>query len=236
MQNDENHSPIQEFFHNKWIKIILCVDVLIVIVIIIISIYNNTKNAFITFDITPVDATISINSNSNYSNSTYRIQPGNYTITISHDNLDTKTFNLNLPDNSSTLLSTYLSANNGTDFSFYEQKNNYESASKLLSMAPKEYNYTYDYDYTAEKFATEYKTMLEIYDKALPIINNTHESSDYGGRIISTLNIQKNDSCSKYLCVSAKTSGLSNATDSINRALEESGFNLKYLEVQYETN
>lgn len=67
MQN-EGVSPLKAFFQNRWVRVVLVIDIVIIAAIIGIIIYNATKNAIISFAIAPIDATITVNGNSSYSN------------------------------------------------------------------------------------------------------------------------------------------------------------------------
>lgn len=237
MQNNEGLSPIRIFFRNKWVIGTLCLNAVVIITIITIAIINSTKTAIITFNITPINATISINGNTSYNtSSTYRLHPGTYNITISHDGLDSKTFDINLPSHSSTLLTTYLSADKGTNFSFYEQKSNYDSTQKLLAIASPDNNQTYDHDTSAQNFVSEYGPTLDAYNSNLPIIETSRENPDDGGRLLSSISIQKDSNCDKYLCVSVQSFGVQDITKSVNRILTTAGLDLKYLEINYATN
>ena len=236
MQDNDTLSPIQMFFRNKWVRLILCFNFLPIIIVIALIIYNNTNDAIIIFNVTPIDATITVNNNSNYNTtSTYKLQSGTYTINISHENLDSKTIELNLVSNSSTLLSTYLSANSGTDFSFYELKANYDSTQRLLSIASPDDNQTYDHDTSAEEFVTQYGATLNAFNSALPIIESSRESPDNGGRILSNISISQDNSCLKYLCATVSAFGFSDIHKTTQDLLENAGMNLKYLEIKYET-
>lgn len=237
MQDNSNVSLLRLFFRQKWVKIILCLNIAIVLVIIGIVVYNSFKTVTILFEVTPLDATISVNGNAGYSNGSYKLMPGTYRITISHDELDSKSFDLELPSNTSTMLLTYLSADNGNDFSFYEKKDNYNSAVKLIDIALRDGESTYDHDTSARQFAGEYKSMIDAFNNELPIIESLHESPEQGGRLLSTISIQENDSCVKYLCVSVSSFGYSDVKKEVNTLLEEAGFRYPgYLEIKYETN
>ena len=234
MQDDISASPLKVFFRQKWVRIILCLNVVVVLVLIGIAIYNSTKSAIIVFDVTPVDAKISINGSTGYTNGTYRLNPGVYKIEISYEGLDSKSFELDLTDQSSMFFSTFLSADGGKDFSFYEERANYNSAQKLFSIASSENNQTYDNDVTAEQFVNEYGATVEAFNNELPIVESLRESPDAGGRLLSILSIRQEESCIKYTCVLVSGFGFPDVKERANKKLEETGIDMKYLEVKYE--
>ena len=236
MQEGMDSSLLSNFFHNKWVRLVLLINVVIVIVVIVIAIYNNTKSAIITFDIAPIDAKISVNGNTNYTNGTFRMLPGKYDVVVSRDGLDSKSFNIDLASHSSTLVAIYLSANGGTDFSFYEMRDNSDSARKLLTLVGSDDDIVYDDDYSANSFVSKFGVDLDLFDNKLPLRETVHESPDVGGRIASAISIEKSDSCEKYLCISVKAYGVEDVEKRAKELLEGAGFDLNYLEVKYEAN
>ena len=159
---DGSVSPIKAFFLNKWVWLILAIDIAAIILIIIISVNKATETAIINFNVTPVDATITINGRDGYENygqpiegnknsdRSYSLKPGTYEIQISHPDLDTKTFNLNLESNTNTTVTTFLSKDG--DFYFYTLRDNLSSFNRLTSIASAKDNQTIDQDTSAEAF------------------------------------------------------------------------------------
>ena len=49
MQEGMDSSLLSNFFHNKWVRLVLLINVVIVIVVIVIAIYNNTKSENIKY-------------------------------------------------------------------------------------------------------------------------------------------------------------------------------------------
>ena len=113
---DGSISLIRGFFRKKWVIITLAVNVIIIVGVVTIAIYNSTKNAIIKFAIAPVDATIAVNGNDSYHNGSYQFQPGTYDIVISRDGLTSKTFNIELQPNNNIAITTFLSKNGNFDF------------------------------------------------------------------------------------------------------------------------
>lgn len=146
-------SRLGDFFHNRWVRLVIILDIIILAVIIAVIIYNVTKTAVIVFDIAPVDATISLNGDSSYTNDTYEVHPGTYEVTISHPDLDTKVFSVNLEPHATTKVITFLSASG--NFDFYEYEDHLDSYEKLASIASASDNQTTDHDTSAEGFLAE---------------------------------------------------------------------------------
>ncbi|RYC75003.1 hypothetical protein [Candidatus Nanosyncoccus alces] len=147
---DGSVSPIGNFFRNKWVRAILAVDILAIIGIVTVVIYNLTKNAIIDFTIAPIDATITVNGNSNYHNGSFQFHPGTYEVTISHESLDPKTFIIELQPDSDVAITTFLSEDG--IFDFYKLKDNYSSYLMLERIASPNNNQTTDHDTSAEEF------------------------------------------------------------------------------------
>lgn len=60
MQNDESVSPVRQFFRHKWVRLILALDVVAIVAVVGILIWNATKTATINFSVAPIDASIQI--------------------------------------------------------------------------------------------------------------------------------------------------------------------------------
>lgn len=175
MQDSPSLSPLKIFLNQKWVKITLIGNVLIIIFIVVILIINATRVSTITLNIAPIDAKISLNGDSHYANGTYSITPGSYTIRISHDQLVTKELTVDVSPYHNVTVSAYLSNNN--DFTFYEQRQNLKSFEKLREIASPNDNITIDHDKSAENFVSYYQHNYEIYD-ILPIMD--FSPSEYG--------------------------------------------------------
>ena len=206
MQNDGSISPVKQIFRNKWVRIVLIIDAVILFVIIGVIIWDSTKNTTINFNVTPVDAKIQIDGQGEYSNGSYQIHPGNHTITINHDGLATKSFTMDLQSDYDTTLVTFLS--NGTDFSFYTLKDNFSSFQKLVDIASKGNNLTTDQDSSAESFISDFQHKLSI-SKVLPIKGYVHGAS---GVSASTAGFTireggNNSGCEKIACLLVNYSG-----------------------------
>lgn len=231
---DGSVTPIGNFFRNKWVRLILVIDVLAIIGIIAVIIYNSAKNAIIDFTIAPIDATITVNGDSGYHNGSFQFFPGTYEITISHEGLDSKTFNIDLQPNSNIAITTFLSENG--NFDFYEFKDNYSSYLMLERIAAASDNQTTDRDTSAEPFIANFQKNYNLYQTELPI-NYTERipSSERGITVAYDLTIRRTSdksSCIKYLCIEAFMT-LTDDKNLVNSMLEDLGFNLEDFEIEY---
>lgn len=221
-------SPIGSFFRNKWVRLILVIDVLAIIGIIAVIIYNSTKNSIINFTIAPIDATITVNGNSSYHNGSYQFHPGTYEITISHNDLDTKTFTINLQSNSNAAITTFLSKNG--DFGFYELKDNYTSFLMLSRIAASSDNQTTDHDNSAESFIADFQRNYELRQTQLPV---SYSEYNEDGKLSKYISVRSNDRCIITLCLKAL---IYNESDKllVDSLLQGKGFRLEDFEIEYE--
>ena len=165
MQDERRTSILGGFLKNKWVRLILIIDVVIIAGVIGAVIWGSTKTATINLNITPVDAKIQIDGSGEYYNGSYQIHPGTHNITITHNGLTPKTISVDTQSGYVTTLSTFLSDD---DFSFYKLKDNYTSFLKLAEIASSENNITTDHDTSAEQFIPEFTHIMSIME-ALPI-------------------------------------------------------------------
>jgi hypothetical protein len=230
MQDDSTLSPLQSFFRNKWVRLCLIFDALLLLVLIGVLIWQSTKVSTIDFDITPLDSAISINGKQ-YTNGQYSITPGSYKVTITHEGLEAKTFDINISPQNSVSVSTFLSDEEKT-FDFYQQRANYMSYKKLEEIASSNNNITTDHDTSAESFIARFQEDYEAFTTKLPI--DYYESKGYGQtlEILKTINILAKDDCKYILCVQALIVG-TNDQEFIKSLLKEKGINAEDFEIEY---
>ncbi len=236
MYNEVNASPIKSFFHQKWVRIILVLNFLAILVVIGIAIYSSTKTAVITFNIAPTDATIMMNG-STYQNGTYKLHPGTYDITISHSDLDQKTFHLDLPSDSSTHLITFLSATDeegNPSFDFYTLKTNQNSYQALTSIASSTNNQTTDHDTSAEEFIARMEKTLSI-KSILPIKGSVYAVSGVNTSTAgySIRNATDNENCQTITCLLVMYYG-EGYKDAVATEIQKAGYNPAGYELIYE--
>lgn len=232
MQNDGSVSAVKAFFRNRWVRAILIIDVLAIIAIVGVIVWNATKNSTINFNVTPIGAKIQIDGQGEYYNGSYQIHPGTHEITISHDSLTTKTFTLDLQPGYSTTLVAFLS-NNG-DFDFYTLKGNYGSFQKLAEIAAASNNLTTDQDTSAYQFIADYQQAYSLWQNNLPIEYSDYGPADGGWTKLDkgvTIRTSSDDDCQLTLCINAIYIGAS--IDFVNQLLIDNGFNLEDYEIKY---
>lgn len=231
MQIHSTLSPIQVFFHNKWVRLIIIVDIIALITLIIILIWQTTKVSTINLDVTPLDSRISINGNHNYQNGQYSLTPGSYEITISHDNMTPKTFTVDIAPQTVVSVTTFLSDPDHT-YDFYKQRTNYSSYQKLAEIASAENNLTTDHDTSAADFINKFQADYAAFSTKLPI--EYRESEGYGSdrSLSKNITLKAKYDCQLTLCIQALVVGTDDKAF-INSLLQEKGFNLEDFEIEY---
>ena len=234
MQNEDgNISPLKAFFKNKWVKLILVLDVIAIIAIIAIMVFNSTKTATVSFDVAPVDAKIQLNGQGDYKNGSYQVHPGTYEVTISHDGLETKTFTVDLPSGYVATVATFLTGPNN-DLSFYELKDNYLSYQKLASIASAENNITTDHDTSAEEFIADFGRKISILE-VLPIKGYVHAdpavSASTAGFTIR--DGRDREICEKTTCLLVNYYG-TDYEESVMEKIKEAGYDPVDYQIFYE--
>lgn len=236
MYNEVNTSPFRSFFHQTWVRIVLVLDFLAIVAVIGVAIYNSTKTAVVTFFVTPVDATITMGGTT-CENGTYKFRPGSYDITISHPGLDSKILHLDLQNDSSTRITTFLSAtgNDGQpSFDFYELRQNYDSYQALASIASSNNNQTFDHDTSAEEFIAKTEKILSFYSR-LPIIDNIYAVPNVNTATtgISIRDALGNEKCQTIACLLVKYFG-DGYQEVVAKKIKEAGYNPSDYEIIYE--
>lgn len=231
MQDDVMLSPLQAFFRNKWVRLFLVVDVVLLLILILILIWQATKVSTIKLNVVPFDSTITINGKSGFTNGEYSITPGTYQVTISHDDLETKTLAVDISPNNVVSITTFLSDTDKT-FDFYKLRKNLDSFYNLKEIASSENNLTTDHDTSAEEFIQKFQTNYTDFTTKLPI--EYYESTGYG----ETLSIQKNITlkaaydCDLTLCIQALVVG-TDSKEFVDNLLRDKGINLEDFEIEY---
>lgn len=231
MQNDE--SRLKSFFKKKWVRIVVVVDILAMIFLVGVMIWNSTRTAILTLNVAPVDARIQVGSNV-FQNGTYKMHPGTYDVTVSRDGLDTKSFVIELGAGDALYFSVFLkSSENG--FGFYTLEGNFESFRKLTEIAGKNDNNTLDSDSSAEEFIASFQEKYNSYiSNVLPIEFTEYEKVDNRQVLMKDITIRRGsaDICERILCVEALMA-LTNDKGLVNDLLKENGLNPEDYEIHY---
>ena len=230
---DGSVTPIGNFFRNKWVQLILVLDVVAIISIIVILIINSTKQSVITFNVVPADSQISLNGKSGYSNGSYRLTPGVYDVEISHEGLDTKNFKVDLEKDDISTIITFL--HQGDNFDFYTLRDNIGDYLSLAEIASAGYNQTTDQDISAEGFIDKINYNTKLYQEELPINYTEYMRSENKDILVYDISMRRaidKSSCIKYLCIEAIMI-LTDDKNIVNSMLEDAGFNLEDFEIEY---
>ena len=224
-------SPMQIFFRNKWIRLILFVDIVLLLTAIALLIWQSTKVSTISFNVAPINSTIAINGNQNYRNGQYSITPGTYNVTISHEGLESKNFTVDIAPQSVATISTFLSDADHT-FDFYKLKKNYSSYAKLEEIASSADNMTTDQDTSAETFITRFQEDYEALTTKLPIDDSETIYDDGFYEIKNSINVIAKNDCVYTLCLQVHTLN-GNNEESIKSLIRAKGFNVEDFQIEY---
>ena len=231
----ENTSSIRTFLKNKLVRLILVIDVIAIITIAIVSILNMNKSSDVILNITPINADISIDGQSGFTNGTYAVTSGNHTLTIAHEGLESKTFNIDVAPDSVTMVNAFLNGPNG-DLSFYEQKVNYESYQKLAEIASTNNNITIDADSSAETFIAKLKHALTI-SKDLPIkgwVYGAHSGiANAATAGFAIRDGMYREDCVKIACLLVNYYGV-DFQDAVKEKIKEAGYDPADYQIIYE--
>ena len=197
---NEGDSLVREFLRKWWVKVFLLVDVVLVIVVIAVAVVQANRNAVINFEVTPLDAEITLNGEGGYENGEYKVLPGEYTIRVTHDGMEPKELTVKVGANEYATVATFLKGEDG-GFSYYELKENYGDYERLKEMASKGDNRTYDGDTSAEEFVAGIESGLAKMEQ-LPIVDVVDSRDGVGGRGFVVIDHDDEmDECTKTLCL-----------------------------------
>lgn len=232
----DSGSPVRAFFGNRWVRLVLVLDAIAVVAVIIFMIINAMKTSVLYFNVTPLDATISVNGNIGYTNGSYRMLPGDYEIAISHEGMTTKTFNVELGGDSIVNIITYL-ANEDGGFEFYEMKDDYSSYIALTEMATAGNNTTTDQDTSAEEFVERMEEDIAVYTSGVLPIKYYDYEIENEREVLKRKVVIKNgygtDECAKTLCIEALML-FTEDKELVSDLLIENGLNVEDYEIIYE--
>ncbi|MBR3230885.1 hypothetical protein IKF73_02580 [Candidatus Saccharibacteria bacterium] len=225
---DQNLSPLKAFFRNKWVLLTIAVDILIIIALITIAVVKSMKKSVLTINVVPVDAVVKVNGQTGYTNGSYRLFPGVYEIEISHPELATKTFSIDLAKHDVGTITTFLSDD---DFSFYQLRANLGAFFSLSQIASKNSNQTTDQDTSAESFIATFQKNYQLYSTKLPIEYLERDIST--GYVSKNVTIKTNPSCELTLCLEALMFGTDDQ-NLVRTLLNQQGFNTEDFRIDYQ--
>lgn len=231
------NSDFINFLHNKWVWLVIFLDMVVIVVLIVLSINKSQQSSIIVLNVAPIDAEISIDGQGTYQNGSYRITPGSHQVTISHPDLDSKTFTVDLDDQHTAVITTFLSKEGNLDF--YKQRANYDSFNQLASIAAADHNATTDQDTSAESLISRAQAAQQIMDEVLPIESYNWLSDPHNKDIKvfrgSKITVNESYDCETWLCLDITAESPADE-DSINTFLKQTGFNPEDYEIKYQIN
>lgn len=239
MYDAQNLSPLQAFLRSKWVRVVLVVDVLLVLLLIGVAIFQNTKTATVDILTVPSVAKVKIGGGE-YESGAYRIHPGDYEATVYADGFVTKTVPVEARAGEISKVWVYLVPEEG-GFDWYTLKDNYDEFEQLAKIASTDGNATTYQDANAEEFVERFQENYEIYKENLPIDvfeyqeNNTEQLTQRYATIRDFIIEINNDSdCNKTICIKVLVNKLDDK-DYVQRLLIDKGFNMNWVEVRYDS-
>ena len=103
---------------HRWVAVLVLVNILAVIVVIGLIIFNNMRTAAVDITVAPSEAVIELNGRKYDNLGSYDILPGEYRVKISMEGMQTKEFDLILASDGFAKIETYLVDENGS-FDYY---------------------------------------------------------------------------------------------------------------------
>ncbi len=224
--------PLGVFLRNKWVRIVLIIDALLLVAIIAFMIIGAMRTSILVLNITPVDAKILVNGKE-YSNGTYSFKSGEYEIVISHEALETKSLSINLESGHNLTVATFLKPESN-DFAYYTLKGNFDSFSKLEEIASSNNNLTYDSDHSAETFISSFRKKYDALLEALPIEHQEYTNTVDGRELTKDITIKMNSDaeCKTFVCLKALMLGTDNQS-MVKSLMLEKGLKAEDYEIYY---
>lgn len=225
---------LKTLLKNKWVRIALIINAIIILIIAIVAIDNAQKTATLRINLAPTDAKVSLGGRE-YTSGAYQIKPGEYKALVSREGLNSKEFTLNVEGDSVTNLVTFLTDND--NFNYYTLKDNYGSFYTLSQIAAAGNNITTDQDKSAESFISDYEKAYDLYQAALPINLTEYENGEHGRSLVTDVTIRRGDAaeCTKTLCIEALilTSNGRDGKNLANELMTNKGLELENYEINY---
>ena len=161
-------------------------NIILLLILLIIFLNQNSKTALIDVLITPTDSEITLDGQTLENFKTQQITPGDHMVKIKKDGLKTKEFSIKTEENKTTQLHTYLiSEDNNLEY----YKNNFKDGELLLKVCDK----------NIEKFCSDLKTSSDFLKK-LPI-KYANFSADYKEYQEYTIRQSSDAQCSNIFCL-----------------------------------
>lgn len=192
----------------------IIVDIVVIAVIVAINIINSKRNAIFDILIAPVDATITVDG-VEFKNGTYKFFPGQHEVKIVADGFTTKTTTVNLEENKTVKLYTFLVPENNE---YIKYAYNPENITVLMKVGQG--------NQRVEEFIDDYNLQMALIEK-LP-----YAYSDAEGRRFTILDIT-DDECKKIVCLSVTDISGEGNYSFAKQYLSEKGLNEQYYDLSY---
>lgn len=203
---------------HKAISAVILANILAVIGVIIAIIYHHQQTASIDIQVTPIDATISINGK-NYENLTsHNMLPGDYHVVISMDGMQEKELDFTLEKDGFYKLQAYLLDENG-GFDYYL---NHPGDELILSEIAD--------DKKSKEFVKKYEKATSILNE-LPIEYDSY-TPDFAFYTQFKIAYSDKEDCPKVACLDVIDS-TGNSEEAAIQLIRDKGFNPDDYEITY---
>ena len=216
MYDAQNLSPLQAFLRSKWVRVVLVVDVLLVLLLIGVAIFQNTKTATVDILTVPSVAKVKIGGGE-YESGAYRIHPGDYEATVYADGFVTKTVPVEARAGEISKVWVYLVPEEG-NLNYYAQH----------------VDDWYNMGLMSDEEAQRVYRLLSIQEE-LPMDYVEREMDNEGEmNLVKDITISANngEGCETYYCLKVATI-LDKNEETVRGLLAEKGFNLDDYEVEW---
>ena len=216
MYDAQNLSPLQAFLRSKWVRVMLVVDVLLVLLLIGVAIFQNTKTATVDILTVPSVAKVKIGGGE-YESGAYRIHPGDYEATVYAEGFVTKTVPVEARAGEISKVWVYLVPEEG-NLNYYAQH----------------VDDWYNMGLMSDEEAQRVYRLLSIQEE-LPMDYVEREMDNEGEmNLVKDITISANngEGCETYYCLKVATI-LDKNEETVRGLLAEKGFNLDDYEVEW---
>ena len=216
MHDSQNLSLVQAFFKNKWVRLVLVFDALLVVALVGVMIFENTKSAMVDIMTVPSIAKVKIGG-AEYSSGAYKVHPGDYEVEVKADGFVTKTVPVSAREGEISKVWVYLVPEEG-NMNYYAQHEEDWENMKLIN------------DEEAQRV---YK-ILAIQEE-LPMDYIEREVDNEGETSLKkdiTISANNRGECRAYYCLKVATI-LDKNEDVVKKMLTDKGFELNDYEVEW---
>lgn len=191
---------------------VIVFNLILIGIVVFILINQTSKTALLDVLVTPSDSKITLNGQEVKNFETQKFAPGEYTAKIEKDGLEIKEIQLNLVENQTTKLHTYLTGSDN-DFSYYVSNSNDEEILERVS------------DENSKDFIKKYSII-----KILPIHYEKY-INNYSQHVWFEITQEKNQNC-HFICLKITDKTGSNEGNAYN-LIKEKGFNPADYQINY---